>query len=142
MDVADGEADEQWRGHDFPSNIVATPALAAWQNRIIQALIEREGFGDDDITDLPVNYKAPDSLGHIYNMISARRKPTPSVRSTTRSARWSSSWIRRSAKASGCMILTADHGQTPLKAGGWPISRSEIKLDIDRTSVSAQTTSP
>ena len=30
------------------------------------------------------------------------------------------------------LAVTADHAQTPLHAGGWPIGRSEITDDIDR----------
>lgn len=131
-DAADGEADGQWRGHDFPANIVATPALAAWQNRIIQALIENEGFGRDEITDmLAVNYKAPDSLGHIYNMISEEEADVLGSVDTAigEMVDYLDSGVGRDEWV---MMITADHGQTPLEAGGWPISRNEIKLDIDR----------
>ena len=130
-DIADGETDEQWRGHDFPSNVVATPALAAWENRIIQAIIEREGFGQDDVTDLfQINYKAPDSVGHIYNMISAEEEDT--LRSVDEAIGEMVDFLDAEVGAGEwAMILTADHGQTPLEAGGWPISRSEIKVDID-----------
>jgi hypothetical protein len=29
------------------------------------------------------------------------------------------------------MVVTADHGQTPLEAGGWPMSRDELLRDIN-----------
>lgn len=131
-DSADGATDEQWRGRKFPSNIVATPALAPWQNRIIQALIEREGFGDDDITDLfQINYKAPDSLGHIYNMISDEEGDV--LRSVDDALGELVDFLDTEVGENDyVLIVTADHGQTPLGIGGWPISRSEIKDDVDR----------
>lgn len=132
VDIADGETDDQWRGHDFPPNIVATPALAPWENRIIQALIENEGFGDDEITDMmQINYKAPDSLGHIYNMISPEEGDV--LRSVDEAIGAMVTYLDSEiGEGEWVMMITADHGQTPLEIGGWPISRSEIHLDIDR----------
>jgi Type I phosphodiesterase / nucleotide pyrophosphatase len=132
IDAADGEVDEQWRGHKFPPNIVATPALAPWQNRIIQALIENEGFGNDEVTDLlSINYKSPDSLGHIYNMISEEEGDT--IESVDTAIGEMVEYLDTEiGEGEWVVMITADHGQTPLEAGGWPISRTEIKLDIDR----------
>ena len=132
VDAADGEMDDQWRDHDFPSNVVATPALASWQNRLIQEIIDRADFGDDEVTDLfQINYKAPDSVGHIYNMLSAEEEDT--LRSVDTAVGEMVDYLDAEVGAGEwAMMLTADHGQTPLEAGGWPISRSEIKLDIDR----------
>jgi hypothetical protein len=30
------------------------------------------------------------------------------------------------------VVISADHGQTPLKAGGWPIRRTEVVDDVNR----------
>jgi Type I phosphodiesterase / nucleotide pyrophosphatase len=131
-DSADGATDESWRGRKFPGNIVATPALAPWENRIIQTIIEREGFGEDDITDIfQINYKSPDSLGHIYNMISPEEGDV--LRSVDTALGELVTFLDdQVGEGNYVVIVTADHGQTPLKIGGWPISRSEIKDDVDR----------
>jgi Type I phosphodiesterase / nucleotide pyrophosphatase len=130
VDRSDGEADGKWRGHEIPP-VVATPALAPWENRIIKSIIENEGFGQDDVTDLlSINYKAPDSLGHLYNMNSPEEAET--LASADAALGDLVEYLdSRVGEGEYVVILTADHGQTPLDAGGWPIHRDEIRADID-----------
>lgn len=130
VDRSDGEADGKWRGHEIPP-VVATPALAPWENRIIKAVIENEGFGRDAITDLlSINYKAPDSLGHLYNMISPEEAET--LESADAALGDLVDYLDSEVgEDEYVVIVTADHGQTPLEAGGWPINRDEIRADID-----------
>jgi hypothetical protein len=130
LDRSDGEADEKWRGHEIPP-VVSTPALAPWENRIIASIIENEGFGEDEVTDLlSINYKAPDSLGHLYNMISPEEAET--LASADAALGELVEYLdEQVGEGEYVMILTADHGQTPLEDGGWPINRAEIKVDIE-----------
>jgi len=70
LDRADGEADGRWRDHEISSLLGGweTPARSAWQTDLIEAVIERQGFGADEVPDLLyVNYKMLDSLGHKYS---------------------------------------------------------------------------
>lgn len=132
VDRSDGEVDGLWRGHAI-SPVFATPALAPWENRTIQALIEREGFGQDEITDLfYVNYKAPDAAGHLYNMIAPEQGDA--IASTSAAI---GDLVDRLDATVGpdeyILIVTADHGQTPLEAGGWPIRPLEIIADLNET---------
>ena len=130
VDRADGAVDGLWRGHEI-SPVYASPALAPWENRTIKALIEREGFGQDDVTDLfYVNYKAPDAAGHIYNMIAPEQADTiASVDTALDDLR---KWLDREVGPEEyVLIVTADHGQTPLGAGGWPIRPLEIIDDLN-----------
>ncbi len=70
LDRADGADDGRWRDHEISSLLGGwdTPARSAWQTDMVEAVIEREGFGADDVPDLLyVNYKMLDSLGHSYS---------------------------------------------------------------------------
>lgn len=130
VDRADGEVDGLWRGHDVEP-VYASPALAAWENRTMLELIEREDFGGDDVTDLfYVNYKAPDAAGHLYNMIAPEQADT--IASTSKAL---GNLVDELDETVGpeeyILIVTADHGQTPLGAGGWPIRPLEIIDDLN-----------
>lgn len=129
VDLADGKADGLWRGHDI-APVDASPAFAPWQNRVVQAILEREGFGADDVTDLfYLNYKAPDKAGHKWNMIGIEQADV--LRSVDEAIGDMKLWLDEQVGSDRyVLVVTADHGQTPLEAGGWPISRPEILDDI------------
>ena len=132
VDRQDGVADGLWRGNPI-SPIFATPALASWENRTIQALLEGEGFGEDEVTDLLyINYKAPDAAGHLYNMVAPEQEDT--IRSTSAGI---GDLVERLDALVGpdeyVLMVTADHGQTPLEAGGWPIRPLEIIDDLNES---------
>jgi hypothetical protein len=70
LDRADGADDGRWRDHEIESLLGGwdTPARSAWQTDLVEAVLEREGFGADDVPDLLyVNYKMLDTLGHAYS---------------------------------------------------------------------------
>ena len=131
VDRSDGEADGKWLGHEIP--VDGSPAFAPWENRTMQAVLEREGFGDDSVTDLfYVNYKAPDRAGHLYNMIAPEQREV--IASVDAAIGDMVAWLDDNVGRGGyVMVVTADHGQTPLEAGGWPIARDEIVSDINAT---------
>jgi hypothetical protein len=131
LDQRDGRADGRWRGHDLATTPLGnTPASAAREVRAATALMHRQGFGDDRLTDLMyVHFKSPDHVGHTWNMIS------PEMRDVIRSVdsaigelvRWLDAELGEGAYL---LAVTADHGQTPLDEGGWAISRREMLADI------------
>ena len=130
VDRADGEADGQWQGHDV-APLDGSPAFPPWENRVVQALLKGEGFGSDETTDLfYLNYKSPDAAGHTWNMIAPEQGDVIEAVDEALSAMvaWLDSNIGRGEYV---MAITADHGQTPLEVGGWPILRSEVVNDID-----------
>lgn len=131
VDVSDGQADGLWRGHEI-SPLDATPAFAPWENRAIMAIIEREGFGQDDVTDLMnINYKAPDAAGHKWNMIAPEQEDV--LRSTDEAIGDLVDFLDNTVgEENYLVVVTADHGQTPLEAGGWPIFRLELLRDVAR----------
>ena len=129
-DLLDGQADDKWRGHEiFPLD--ATPAYAPFTNDAISALIEREGFGDDELTDLfYVNYKSPDMAGHQWNMINPEQKDV--LESVDAAIEDLVGFLDEQVGTDEYVLMvTADHGQTPLGVGGWGIDRDEIIADVD-----------
>jgi hypothetical protein len=133
VDRADGKADRLWRGHDLDDEAPdGTPAFAPWENRTIQSILTHEDFGKDDITDLfYVNYKAPDKAGHKWNMIGPEQGDV--LRSVDDALGNMVDWLDANVGEDRYLfVVTADHGQTPLEAGGWPVLRNEIVADIDR----------
>lgn len=130
VDRSDGLVDGQWLGHEI-TPVFATPAMAPWENRTIEALIKREGFGEDEITDLfYINYKAPDAAGHLYNMIAPEQGDT--IESVDTAIADLVEWLdRKIGPEEYILTVTADHGQTPLEAGGWPIRPLEIIDDLN-----------
>jgi hypothetical protein len=74
LDAADGERDGLWRGRPFEDSEELldgfhTPARVPYQTRLVEEVIDREGFGADETPDLLyVNYKLIDTLGHLYGI--------------------------------------------------------------------------
>jgi hypothetical protein len=130
VDRSDGEADGLWREHAMPE-VDATPAFAPWENLVMQAMLHREGFGADGVTDLfYVNYKAPDKAGHLYNMIAPEQGEV--IESVDAAVADMIQWLNENVgRGNYVFILTADHGQTPLEAGGWPIRPIELTADLN-----------
>jgi hypothetical protein len=130
VDRADGRADGRWQGHDV-APLDGSPAFPPWENRIVQALLAREGFGRDATTDLfYVNYKSPDRAGHTWNMIAPEQGDV--VEAVDEALGDMVAWLDSNVgRGEYVMAITADHGQTPLEAGGWPIRRDEIVGDIN-----------
>ncbi len=132
LDRTDGQADGLWQGNVLDELTAAqSPVLGPWETRIALDVLRREKYGRDDVTDLfYVHYKSPDHAGHKWNMIS--REMNDVVRSVDTAVGDLVDWLNHSVgRNSYVLIVTADHGQTPLQAGGWPISQNELFADIE-----------
>ena len=129
VDRLDGAADGKWHGHEI-APLDATPAFAPWENRAMEKILDAEDFGGDDVTDLfYINYKAPDKAGHHWNMINPEQGDA--LESVDTAIGQLQAWLDDNiGEDQYVLVVTADHGQTPLEAGGWPLSRSEISNDI------------
>ena len=112
LDRADGADDGRWRDHEIAPLLGGwdTPARSAWQTDLIEAVIEHEGYGDDEVPDLLyVNYKMLDSLGHSYSAdgielldgLQAQDRELERLISILDEQVGTGAWT---------MILTADHG--------------------------------
>jgi hypothetical protein len=135
VDQEDGQLDSLWLGNDVLSNTYdakQTPALAIYTTEVIEAVLEREGFGQDDVSDLFfVNYKPIDLVGHRWNMLSPEGESV--LRHTDEELGklvdhlnglvGSGNWV---------LAMTADHGQTPTanETPAWPIDMAKLTNDI------------
>lgn len=128
-DLLDGQSDDLWRGHEI-APLDATPAFAKFENEAIKAIISREGMGADELTDLfYINYKAPDMAGHQWNMIAPEQKDV--LKSVDDALRDLVSFLDTQVGSDEYVLaITADHGQTPLEAGGWAVDKDEILNDV------------
>ncbi|HXF35751.1 MAG TPA: alkaline phosphatase family protein [Actinomycetota bacterium] len=129
LDQADGSLDGRWRDNDIArlKGGFDTPARTTYQSRLVRAVVRREGFGADRIPDLLfVNYKAIDTVGHLFSVNSPEMADT--IRVQDEELRWLVSFLdRQVGRGAWAMVLVADHGHQfdPRVTGAFPI-------DIDR----------
>ncbi|CAN5666345.1 hypothetical protein BH20ACT23_BH20ACT23_22740 [soil metagenome] len=135
VDVFDGRRDGRWRDHDVladPSHIFESPAWPLYQTRLIEGLIEKDGFGRGGPTDLLyTNFKQIDLLGHAYNMLN--REVGDAVHFSDVALKQLVRVLNREVgRKEWVLMLTADHGQQPnaLSVGGWPIGTDELISDL------------
>ncbi|HEY6568146.1 MAG TPA: alkaline phosphatase family protein, partial [Actinomycetota bacterium] len=90
-----------------------TPARIPWQTRLVEEVVDREGFGADETPDLLfINYKLIDEVGHQDSMNSVQMRDSvraqdadlPSLIDVLNEQVGEGRWV---------MALTADHGHTP-----------------------------
>ena len=135
LDQSDGALDGNW--HQYPLDALddgfQTPARAPYQTRIVESVVEREGFGLDDVPDLLyVNLKAIDSVGHIFSADGHQMGET---------VRWHDDalaelvgWLDdRVGSGRWAMVLTADHGaqRDPERTGALSIGVDHITHYLD-----------
>jgi Type I phosphodiesterase / nucleotide pyrophosphatase len=142
LDRSDGKADGAWNGDDLSGgesveDILTkkgNPARVKYEQRLLEQLIRSEDLGADTVPDLLfVNFKAADEAGHRWGMSSqqvgaviaeqdrALRKLVGLLDGLVGRDQW-------------ILIVTADHGQTPLpdESGAWVVSANELINDANR----------
>jgi hypothetical protein len=134
VDRSDGKSDGKWLGHalDVLTTQRHSPVWELYQTRLLETMIEQEGFGSDGVTDLVfVNYKQIDDAGHNWNMLN------PEMRSTIEYAddvlgKLQRFLNRTVGKGEWMMTVTADHGQAPdpRAVGAWPIRMQVLTKDL------------
>lgn len=135
VDAADGSRDGAWMGHPLPDIHragAANPVWTRYQTRLIEALMEREGFGRDQIPDLFfTNVKEIDLVGHVYNLV--KREMRSQLHHADIALQEFVSFLDDHVGAGRwVMALTADHGSgpAPRSVGAWPIDMDELRIDI------------
>jgi hypothetical protein len=115
LDERDGRRDGMWHGHAYEDseellNGFHTPARVPYQTRLIEEMISREGFGEDETTDLFfINYKLIDTLGHLYGMEDETMRDA--VETQDRDLRGFIDFLdEQVGQGRWAMVLTADHG--------------------------------
>lgn len=135
LDGRDGEVDGSWRGNeilDAADRLEETPAFIKYHGRALMNLIQRDGYGDDAITDLLfTNFKQIDRLGHYFNMKSDEVRDA--VEETDAQLGEILAFLDDEVGPNRwAVIVTADHGQQPDAADidGYGIDPREVEADI------------
>lgn len=130
LDQADGALDGLWGTHSIEQLQMGfkTPARVTYQNRIVKQVIEREGFGADDVPDLLfVNFKAIDTIGHLYSLNSGEIRDT--LKEQDRLLGDLIGFLNRQVgRDEWVLALTADHGHQfdPEITGAFPIGVGDM----------------
>jgi hypothetical protein len=115
VDRADGAMDGMWRGNPIEqlSNGFDTPARTPFQQTLVEHLIEREGFGVDEVPDLLyVNYKAIDTIGHLFSADGVEMSDAVSTQDAALQ-RFVAFLNRTVGEREWVIVLAADHGTQP-----------------------------
>lgn len=116
-DRADGRFDGKWRETDIQGEILRngfdTPARVPYQDRLLEEMVVREGFGSDEVPDLLfVNHKLIDWVGHVYTVNSVEMED--SIRAEDAALPGLIDMLNREVgEGRWALTLTADHGHTP-----------------------------
>jgi hypothetical protein len=137
VDLLDGSRDGMWRGHDLESEELLggfhTPARIPYQTRLMEEVVRREGFGEDEVPDLLfVNYKLTDEIGHRYTMNGVEM--ADSLRAQDEALTEFTRFLDREVgRGQWVVAVTADHGHTPDPAvtGNFMISPAAIGAAVD-----------
>jgi hypothetical protein len=117
VDRLDGMLDGRWQGQELDGGVLRggllSPARIPFQTRMIEEVVRREGFGDDDVPDLLfINYKLIDEIGHVFTMNSPEM--ADSVRAQDADLpRLIRILDQEVGRGQWVLALTADHGHTP-----------------------------
>jgi Type I phosphodiesterase / nucleotide pyrophosphatase len=145
VDRQDGALDGSWRDNSIEQYEQgwATPARIPYQARMVEEVIAREGFGDDEVPDLLfINFNAIDHVSHIWSMNS------PEMQDTLRAqdedlGRFVSFLDEEVGPGRWALVLTADHGAQfdPAVSGAFQVPPPELERDLNAAFPSATGTS-
>lgn len=135
VDREDGALDGRWRENSIEQYEQgwATPARIPYQTAMVEAVIEREGFGRDPVPDLLfINSKAIDHVSHIWSVNSPEMADT---------LRWQDEDLgrfvdfldERVGEGNYVLILTADHGAQydPKVSGAFQVTPGQLGADLE-----------
>lgn len=135
VDLEDGRLDGVWMGEsvlDDPEDIGHTPAYSRYQRDVIQAVIEREGFGADETPDiLFTNFKQVDNVSHRWSMNSPQMEAV--VRSSDAALGDLVDFLDATVgEGEWALALTSDHGSTPSPevSGAFVIDNTRMLEDL------------
>ena len=137
VDAADGKLDGKWRGNDIAQLLQGfdTPARIPYQTKVLEAMIQHEGFGADAVPDLLyVNYKEIDYISHIWSMNSLEMRDA--VVAQDEALKELVGFLDKQVGVGNYVLLvTADHGSmiSPKVSGGFQISSTPISAGINST---------
>ena len=131
----DGALDGKWRDNSIEQfeGGWATPARIPYQDRMIEEVISREGFGDDEVPDLLyINFKAIDHVSHIWSVNSPEMQDTLSWQDEDL-GRFVDFLDREVGTGRYVLIVTADHGAQfdPAVSGAFQVTPTELERDLN-----------
>lgn len=135
-DQKDGAADGKWLGGDLnalDAGVRYTPAWPPFQSQKMIELLEKEGYGTDDVTDLfYVNYKGTDLAGHEWNLVDEEVREVL-VSQDNEVPVLLEALDRLVGRGNYVLAYTADHGMTPYPHinDAWSINTAELSADIE-----------
>lgn len=130
LDLSDGKADGEWRGRD-PLEQHDNRAWVEWQTDALLAMLEREGYGTDEVTDLFfTNYKPSDIVSHQHNIDSPEMREALEAQDAALGRLVD---FLDEEVGDYVVIVTSDHGNTPPpeRSGAWPLLQGQLEEDID-----------
>lgn len=141
VDRADGALDGRWRDNSIEQfeQGWATPARIPYQERMVEEVIVREGFGADDVPDLLfINFKAIDHVSHIWSVNSPEMRDTLRFQDAALGA-FVRFLDRKVGRGNYVLVLTADHGAQfdPEVSGAFQVTPRELQADLERAFPSA-----
>ncbi len=137
LDASDGKRDVKWMGRSLVTqkDVARTPAMASFNQYLLEQLIRKEGFGRDRVPDLLyVNFKSADLAGHAWSF-EAKEQELVLRAQDDQLRRLVNVLDRQVGAGKWVVMLTADHGQTayPKDTGAWPVRGGELADDLNRT---------
>ena len=136
LDAADGALDGRWERTALDPGefyFPATPAFVAFQGDAVVNAIRTEGIGTDRLTDLLfVEMKSSDIAGHVWNMRSPQAEAVLEAQDRSLDA-IVAELDARVGRGKYVMVMTADHGQSPIPEdkGGLRIDRYQLHDDLN-----------
>ena len=137
LDQADGAIDGKWRQNSIEqlAGGFDTPARTPYQTKLIETVIEHEGFGKDDVPDLLyLNYKAIDTIGHLFSADSVEMSDALKVQDDNLGVLID--FLNRVVgKRRWVVVLTADHGtqRDPSVSGAFMIDINKLTALLAKT---------
>jgi hypothetical protein len=134
LDRADGAFDGKWRDNDIAqlSNGFDTPARTPFQERLVEEVIRRERFGGDDVPDLLfVNFKAIDTIGHLFSADGIEMSDAVAQQDETL-RRFVGFLDRAVGRGRWVLAVTADHGtqRDPATSGAFMIDINKLEQGL------------
>ena len=135
MDAADGKQDGKWRSNEIAPLLGGfdTPARVPYQTRVLEEIVKREGFGQDDTPDmLFVNYKMIDYVSHVWTVNSPEMRDVV-VAQDHALEEFVTFLNDQVGEGNWAMVLTADHGSIPdpKVSGAFQISATPLAAGIN-----------
>lgn len=134
IDQADGKRDGKWRDNPIEPLLQGfdTPARTPFQDRVVETMMQREGFGADDVPDLMfINYKEIDYISHVWTMNSLEMKDA--VVAQDEALKNMVEFLNKEVGENQWVLLvTADHGAIPdpKVSGAWQINTGSVSASL------------